>query len=339
MKNCSLDLQLQGTGAAGAPPSPGAASEELTYYASHGPISDPGPFSALLDALPQGIPDLVGTLLGLVLHPVAAARKGVALPDDRRAELDLRYVPRMLARLTELDARPLPECRPPERRLVGNCRDSAVLLCAVLRHQRRPARCRAGFATYLEPGYFTDHWVCEVWREDERRWAAVDPGFAPGAGFDFDTLDVPPDRFLSAGAAWRAHRAGRLDARRCGLVGNPESGPGWIASQAVRDLAALNKVELLCWDGWGLARTAFDHLAPEDLALLDRVAGATAGTTAARVAGRTPVALTPDGARAADVRRLYETESRLSVPREVRSLDHSRGGAPVIVPINLRGHD
>jgi hypothetical protein len=183
-----------------------------------------------------------------------------------------------------------------------------VLLCAILRHQGRPVRARAGFDTYLEPGFFADHWVCEVWRDDERRWVAVDPGFPPGAGFDFDTLDVPPDRFLVAGRAWQAHRAGDLDASCCGLRGRPDCGPGWIASQVVRDLAALNKLELLCWDSWGLGRTAFAGLSEDDRALLDRVASATSQAGDAGCAWR-----------------MHWEEPRLTVPLVVSIPDRTHG--------------
>src|SRR5256886_10114387 len=36
--------------------------------------------------------------------------------------------------ISALDPRPLAEARPPERRLVGCCRDFTVLLCAMARH-------------------------------------------------------------------------------------------------------------------------------------------------------------------------------------------------------------
>jgi hypothetical protein len=146
---------------------------------------------------------------------------------------------------------------------------------------------------------------------------AVDPGFPPGpAGscLDFDTLDVPADRFLTAGRAWRAYRSGELDAGRCGLPGRRDNGAGWIASQIVRDLAALNKVELLAWDSWGLGRTAFDALAAEDLTLLDRVAHVT--TDAGNVS-------------LPNVRTLYGTDSRLTVPHRIHTLDHSVDGDPI----------
>lgn len=308
-----------------APGEIGAAgdADALAYYATHSPVTDPGPHAELVDALPLDLRGLVAALVGLLLHPVAAAREGIALPPERRAELDLRYVPRMLARLLVLDPRPLAEPRPIERRLIGNCRDSAVLLCAVLRHRGRPARARNGFATYLAPDFLTDHWVCEYWAPHARRWVAVDPGFPPdraSTGFDFDTLDVPADRFLTAGRAWRAYRRSGLDAARCGLPGRRDSGPGWIASQVVRDLAALNKRELLAWDTWALGRSAFEGLTPDDAALLDRVVRVTADT---------------GNEQFPHLRALYQNEARLGVPPAVRTLDHRAAAEPVQTTVAL----
>jgi hypothetical protein len=124
----------------------------------------------------------------------------------------------MLEGIQELDPRPLTEERPPERRLIGNCRDSAVLFCAILRHQGRPARARAGFATYFQPGFFGDHWVCEPWEAERQRWVSVDPDISPDpALWGFDTLDVPADRLLVAGRAWQACRAENADPVRFGM--------------------------------------------------------------------------------------------------------------------------
>jgi hypothetical protein len=215
-------------------------SDVPTYYRTRSPITDPGEQASLLDGLPSEVPELVRVVLGLVLHPVAAARMGLDLPPERRRELDLRHVPRMLERIQELDPRPLLEERPPERRLIGNCRDSAVLFCAMLRHQGRPARARAGFATYFQPDFFGDHWVCEHWEAECQRWVSVDPDISSDlAHWGFDSLDVPADRFLVAGRAWLACRAGKADPARFGMPEFPEkNGPGWVASQLVRDLGA-----------------------------------------------------------------------------------------------------
>lgn len=75
----------------------------------------------------------------------------------------------MLARIKELDDRPLKFPRQPDKRLVGICRDQATLLCALLRHQGVPARVRFGFSAYFEPNFYFDHVVSEFWQADEQR--------------------------------------------------------------------------------------------------------------------------------------------------------------------------
>ena len=47
------------------------------------------------------------------------------------------------------------------------------------------------------------------------------------------------------------HREGRIDASTFGVYGTENWGPAEIRGNAVKDLAALNKVEMLPWDEWG----------------------------------------------------------------------------------------
>ena len=49
----------------------------------------------------------------------------------------------------------------------------------------------------------------------------------------------------------------------------------FIRGNLVRDLLALNKIELLPWDGWGLTSKDEQDISPDDLALLDRIADLT----------------------------------------------------------------
>jgi hypothetical protein len=65
--------------------------------------------------------------------------------------VQLRPVAQKLARIVDLDPRPLTEARPPGKRLVGNCRDFSVMLTAILRRQGVPARARCGFGRYFIP--------------------------------------------------------------------------------------------------------------------------------------------------------------------------------------------
>ena len=130
---------------------------------------------------------------------------------------------------------------------------------------------------HYAPGtdWYIDHWVAEHW--DGERWilsdAQMDPVQVKEFGIDFDPADVPRDKFVVAGRAWTAHRAGEIDAGKCGLPGIPgESGPWWIAANLIRDAAALSNMELLPWDVWGSMPEPEDEITPDLVALLDELA-------------------------------------------------------------------
>ena len=57
-----------------------------------------------------------------------------------------------------------------EEKILGNCRDTSVLLCAILRQNGIPARVRSGFATFFSPKKKYDHWLCEYWDKKKSRW-------------------------------------------------------------------------------------------------------------------------------------------------------------------------
>ncbi len=62
-----------------------------------------------------------------------------------------------------------------------------------------------------------------------------------------------------------------------GVYGTENWGPGEIRGNAVKDLAALNKVEMLPWDTWGRMEDAYKgETGPDYDALLDTLAAACA---------------------------------------------------------------
>ena len=291
---------------------PEAHTNPLDYYARQGRITDPGPYAGLLEDLPVEIPALCRVVQGLLMHfAFAKPLYGLELSEEKKEKRELRYIAQMLARIHELDSRPLSHSRPPEKRLMVNCRDLAVLSCALLRHYSVPARARRGFATYFhgpasKPGFYTDHWLCEYWKADEGRWVLFDPEMGQAerkyCQVAIDIFDVPRDQFLVAGRAWQLCRMGQADPGRFGF--EDEHGEWFVQDSLVHDLAALNKMELLCWDGWGLAdRDAGDEVRAEDLVLLDRAAVLT-------LAGDSVFS---------EMRDLYEKDARLRVPEVIHS--------------------
>ncbi|WP_324802727.1 transglutaminase domain-containing protein [Stackebrandtia sp.] len=241
--------------------------------------TDPGRHSALLDNLPDDVAGLVEVVQGLLIHEFLVETYGDALTEERRATVHLRPVEAMLGAIVAADPAPLATARPPRRRLVINCRHYTVLAVTLLRAKGIAARARCGFGGYFGPGVFEDHWVCEYLDPGTGRWrlldAELDATQRDNFGIDFDPLDVPRDRFLVAGDAWRACRQGRADPKVFGLSAINEAGYWWIAGNLVRDVAALNNVESLPWDCWGPMPNPHADMDDKANALFDGLAALT----------------------------------------------------------------
>jgi hypothetical protein len=245
----------------------------LAYYTAPGVFTQLDPFKEQVDAVPAEVAAIARTVQGLLIHEGWAPAYGVTLTPDRSAEKQLHGAAAMLSTSTGLDSRPLSEARTPDRRVVGVCRHFATLFVAIARHKGIPARVRAGFAHYFERGKNAEHWVGEYWHEGERRWILVDAQLDDLQRAlvkpDFDALDVPRDRFLVAGDAWRACRSG-ADPMTFGVAGTSNWGLVEVFGEIFQDLAALQKVELLPWGWYGLAKDE-GAMEPEG-ALMDKLA-------------------------------------------------------------------
>ena len=232
------------------------------FWAGQSLVTEPGPAAAAIDQLPTDLGVFRAVSQQLVFHHWADgdwAENGIA--PERLSEIDTRYAAAMFARLGELADLPLSANRQPRQRLVGCCRDFTVLFVSMARHKGIPARGRIGFAGYLIGGWLIDHMIAEVWDGPAGRWRLVEPEIHddhphPDGGGSFDALDVPPDRFLTAPRAWQLARSGAVDAERFVISPDLELPTTWgmpqLRRSLVRDLAALNKTEMLLWEDWGI---------------------------------------------------------------------------------------
>ncbi len=256
-----------------------AAAALREPFARFDPITDPRRRRSLYEPLSGDLGALDRIVQGIMIHVYWTAQYDYKPPAERMAELQIRAVHQKLDRITELDPRPLTEARSPERKLLGTCRDHTVLLVSLLQHQGIPARARCGFATYFKPGWFVDHWVCEYWNESENRWKLVDAQLDAiqrrVLGIDFDPLDVPRNRFVVAGEAWRSCRLGQADPDRFGIF--ELKGLWFIRGNVLRDAAALNGMALLPWDTWGLMQMPEEKLGAGELGILDQLGGLITG--------------------------------------------------------------
>lgn len=235
-----------------------------------------------LDPIAKQPIDICSHVHGLVVEPTDVG--GLGLSQERFAENQIRPAGALVNRLLALDPAPLSLARDPARRVVGTCRHFAVLCCALLRYRGIAARVRCGFATYFQPGRGVDHWLTE-YRDDAGRWVRVDPEILDQAVVD-SPQDLQPGQFLTGGEAWLAFRRGEIDASCFGVYGTDNWGTSEIRGNAVRDLAALNKFEMLPWDEWGRMTDAYDGKTGADYDdLLDTLAATCAVDDPATVIG------------------------------------------------------
>lgn len=246
----------------------------------------PGPFTDLADidrtalaTVPADPIAICTPVPTMVIQPHDA--KPLGLPADRFAERNIRPAVAIVRQLLELDPADLTVPRPPDRRVIGTCRHFAVLATALLRHRGIPARARCGFATYFQPGKGLDHWVIEY--HGGERWIRLDAEILDKSIVSHPE-DLRPWQFLTGGEAWQAFRRGEIDARQFGVYGTENWGPAEIMGNAVRDLAALNKLEMLPWDDWGRMAEAYQgKTGPDYDELMDEVATVCASDDAADV--------------------------------------------------------
>jgi Transglutaminase-like superfamily len=261
---------------------------ELEFYASHSPFTDPGHFAPLLRTLPDKIPALCKALQGIVLHYVAS---GIEFTPQRLEQIDSRRVERILSHLESGTALDVP--RALEACFVGCCRDFATLFVAAMRERGVPARTRIGFAPYLRPNFNHDHVVAEFWNGS--RWVMVDPQIPPEQT-PFDIQDMPTGAFVTASSAWQQYRSGAINPDLYGVGPHLHlKGPWFLRNYVMLELAALNKVETLLWDGWG--EMHLDHVGD-----------------AARMDHASSVMLSGNWTA---IRDLYETTPELQVPAQV----------------------
>jgi hypothetical protein len=230
-------------------------ADEFAFYRTHSRWMDPGRWTSVLATVAPEPATVVRVVSGLLLHPFWAPMRGVAVPPAATDDRGVRSVEAILDRVLARDDAALAAARAPEDRFFCVCAGFARLATAVFRTHGVPARCRAGFAAYLNPGFLEDHWVCEYW---DGGWRLLDAQLDEAAVRDlrlgFAPTDVPREQFVDASSAWCGFRAGDLDVTRMGLSPLGLAGDWFVAGNVMLDVAALNKEEMLPWEKWSVGR-------------------------------------------------------------------------------------
>ncbi|HWQ73020.1 MAG TPA: excinuclease ABC subunit UvrA [Desulfitobacteriaceae bacterium] len=260
--------------------------KDVALYSRQSVITDPKQYTNELDALPDDTGNLLRTVQGLIIHGALGELYGINFSKRQSNEELLRTVPQMLEAIFKLDNRPLTETRPPEQRMVGMCRDSALLLVSFLRHKKVPARVRAGFAGYFDSDLmYEDHWVAEFYDAGQGRWVRMDVQVdeiqKKHYGITFNTLDMDANSgYFLAGDAWKKSRLGECHPEDFGYNINWK---GWhsLKGNLLHDFNCLQEFELMPWDLWTeLSTKKFRELSKSEKELLDEMAELTTNPNA-----------------------------------------------------------
>ena len=272
----SLEQSLQTQGSA----TKGAYQQMLDFYRTHSTWTNPGQHQAMFDGIPNEISSIVESVQGVLIHGGLVWLYELNPTKAQDNGFEIRKTEDLLWRINSLDNADFSIHRPKEKRLLVNCRQFAVLTCSILRHKGIPARARAGYALYTwGRGKYENHWICEYWNRDEQRWihvdAQIDAQQKKLMHIDFNTLDMPRGKFVTAGEGWQRYRNGKVKVEAFGLGGKDGwNAIGWemVMPNVTCDIMALNKMELLPWDvnPYWVKKEA--EMAPEDTALIEKAA-------------------------------------------------------------------
>ena len=295
------------------------------FYKQHSTITDPGEYAYLFDDVPADCEKIKEILWWLILHFVDILLGEVHVSTDKLIEIETRYVNDMLKIIISRDKSSLLVFRPPEKRLVGSCRDYAVLFCSILRHHGVPARTRTAFNTYYFKGRYHDGIIVEYWNKNLNRWCFIDPRTTESLikkqqmSIDFDLLDVPSDKLIVAGLAWQmARKDPSLADRFCSMPMDKNRGFWYIRDKLIQDVASLNNVEMLLWDGWGLMLKDHDFMNDyEQVEFLDYLADLT---------------VDPNN-NLEEIKHIYKTDMVLTVPKKIISYGIIHNGKEIEINI------
>ena len=274
------------------------------FYSRPAGFTAPGNHADALAGLPADLAALTEVAHGLIVHEHMAGMYGFELAEERRASVHIRPV--SAARPDRRRGRQAAGRGPGAVRAgAGNCRHFTVFTVAALRAHGIPARARCGFGGYFGTGWYEDHWVCEYWNAAAGRWmladAQIDDVQRKVFGVGWTCLTC-----LATTSWWRRRLVRCRRASRPGKFGMSqldEAGYWWIAANLLRDVAALNNVEMLPWDIWGEMLRPNEEPDEAQVAFFDELAALT----------------TDPDADFAELTARYQADPRLTVPATVHN--------------------
>lgn len=218
--------------------------EILDFYKEVSMYTNYQPYEAYFKNLPDDLDELAELIRSNIIHRVQ-------LMDDSKGNQKIREkfpwyryrceddvlltAPAMMSELFRQDERGFVMTRKIQDKIVVTCRYMSVLAASILKAKGYSCRVRSGFAPYFYEGIACDHWICQYYDEDLKRWIDYD--------VDGEIRDDNQKKMIFASSAWLDVRSGKRDVNYF-VHGSDTKGMAMLARAVFLDFHSLMNDEI-----------------------------------------------------------------------------------------------
>lgn len=238
----------------------------LDFYRNTSLFTDLGFYKNFAESLPNNVEILCSLLRNQIIHPFDLK------DEEERSNSnsfygDMTKIPRtsliyendlfptaiaMIAELLRREPNFTIE-RKIDNKIHVCCRETSILLIAILKAKNIPARARCGFTHAVsEIDGSGDHWIVEYYNESCKSWILVDPTMCYDQetldyfGIDYSLTNMPQDKFIFAASAYLGLRNGQYKTSDIYCFSNPKTfGIKAAISELFYDFHSLMNNEIL----------------------------------------------------------------------------------------------
>jgi hypothetical protein len=197
------------------------------YYLRFSEYTNPGLYEEYLkNELPDDIKEISDLVRSQLIHRVIL-KNGNAISNSDLRYGDMNKVPSerlrceddlfptasaMLAELFRRDKSGIVLNRSEKDRLILTCRFISILMVSILKSKGIPCRVRSGFANYIFPKVYADHWINQYYDKKTGKWITIDvDSLLEDIGFN--PLNIQDGVFTFSADAWLKVRRGEIDGK------------------------------------------------------------------------------------------------------------------------------
>ena len=232
----------------------------INFYTQQSVITELHEYANIFEELPSDIVTLVQIVNNFMLLDSDATYHKFVIPSKNLDEINQRDIYSILSTAFLKHHSTLYVERDITQKVIGTCRDMAVLLCSLLRTKKIAARVRYGFRKSKYSYY--DHTIVEYYDEKKEKLTWVDPCclselHRKNRRVNYDMYNVTRQHYVTGADAWYECINNDSSPEQFGVGALMKIRGLWfVRNKMLQDFASLNKIEVLPWDEWGIMHSS-----------------------------------------------------------------------------------